>query len=163
MKRRRRLLGKAAACAALAACLAGAAGAAFAASNSSPSAYSDLMNVKESKTVSTTNPYGYAQDVWFPLNTEHELMFNFSYNEAYRSANWFDTYKYGGGNPVAGGSYASSDTQLPKPASKFNLIEQVAFDPNGTGHKDHVAFVGYAVEGSNAKKLHIWVYDSVHN
>ena len=121
------------------------------------------------------DPYGYGYGVPFLLSEESELMLMYT-------AEWgkttvfqsYDTLKSQDGNTgsVTGsfkkvtnlnssnGKYNSkpSDQSEPSP-NTLSFTKTVAFDPTGSGRKDHVALVGVWKN----KRVYIMVYDSINN
>ena len=126
------------------------AGGAKAASNQQ---FDALINMDNKKPVdfdpnSTENPYGYPKDQPFLLNAENELMLYHNKN-GFHQINVYDQWQGGqgkdfkldlNGNGEQGGF---KDRPVHKSAKSYAFAEGVAFDPNGTGRKDHVAYVGY--------------------
>lgn len=112
----------------------------------------DLERVQPSGFSSTTNPYGYDVGMPFLMVEQNELMYLNVWGNQVRQASYFDmgtesslptfARKKGGAN----GTF-SVDT--------YALMEAVAFDPTGSGRKDHVAFVGI----SN-KRGYLWVINT---
>ncbi|MDO4502334.1 MAG: fibronectin type III domain-containing protein [Coriobacteriia bacterium] len=89
-------------------------------------------------------------------------MISYSTDNVQRANTWMDNYKHNG-TPNTEGAWESRG-EIASYTGKFTRIEQVAFDPNGTGRKDHVAYVAFCYEdGDNNRKLFAWVYDAKAN
>ena len=110
---------------------------------------------------STENPYGYAVDQPFLMNEMAELgIYGINNNGNYSSFLWYDgwggendTIPNGFGQSAVNGSfdqYAYYDDGF----KKLSFVEAVAFDPNGTGRKDHIAYIGFD-SGSEKIVLHV--------
>ena len=112
----------------------------------------NLENVQPSGYTTTTNPYGYDVGMPFLMVEQNELMYLNVWGNQVRQASYFDM---------------GTESSLPTFARKKSgangtfsvdtnaLMEAVAFDPTGSGRKDHVAFVGI----SN-KRGYLWVIDT---
>ena len=114
----------------------------------------------------STNPYT-NDNQKFLLAENNELMLYKSWNVNKDSKNkWIsmaDNYSNGksmklakdSATDKAGWNSVIGDTSATSPS--LNYQDSVAFDPSGTGRKDHVAFVGWR-SGHN----YLWVYDTVN-
>ena len=112
----------------------------------------NLENVQPSGYTTTTNPYGYDVGMPFLMVEQNELMYLNVWGNRVHQASYFDM---------------GTESSLPTFARKksgangtffldtYALMEAVAFDPTGSGRKDHVAFVGI----SN-KRGYLWVIDT---
>lgn len=124
----------------------------------------------------TTNPYNNGKQK-FLLAENNELTVYKSWDvgsdEIARKNMWvstFDNYTPGGSMKLMAGDndadaqnkggWKSVTADTSANATKFNYLDAVAFDPNGTGRKDHVAYVGYYQKGSS-KGNYLLVYDTV--
>lgn len=110
---------------------------------------------------STENPYGYAVDQPFLMNEMSELgIYAVNNNGNYTSFVWYDGWdgesdsipSAFGRDGVNGsfdeyGYYDSGFREL-------SFVEAVAFDPSGSGRKDHIAYIGFDT-GSNEIVLHV--------
>lgn len=116
----------------------------------------------------TTNPYtNDTQKFLLAENNELTVYKSWDVNDSSSNKNqWistFDNYTSGGSMKLmsdnadtkAGWEKVSADTSASAP--RLNYMDCVAFDPDGTGRKDHVAYVGY-LNGKN----YIYVYDTVN-
>ncbi|MCR4633122.1 MAG: fibronectin type III domain-containing protein [Erysipelotrichaceae bacterium] len=124
--------------------------------------YEDIMKMADNPPAdwySTKDPYGYGLDNMFFLNQQQELL----------------VYRYSGKSGHTINSYdrlAAENTGYPLDGAKspveygvdqthaMSYVQSVAFDPTGSGRKDHIAFIGvYADEFKNDKtKAHVYVY-----
>ena len=135
-----------------------------------PKNYSDDM----------ANPYGYDKGQKFLLNEETELLLYYSFgsNNNTKPENtetkWFDSFqpfikdsntdlrKNNASSFKTEGSYDGGGINT----QAFGYVAAVGFDPNGTGRKDHVAYVGYengqqTIDGTNNYKGYVlWVQDT---
>ncbi len=136
------------------------------ASNDSPTFSSDAANSLMKDTVpsgcdKTTNPYGYGVDKPFAMVEQSELMYFETYTNhtagkiadvgTASSLQSFVSKK----NTASDGSLTSMDVSALK---NFVLVQSAAFDPNGSGRRDHVAYVGL---NRSDKKVYAFVYDAV--
>ena len=130
-----------------------------------PQKYSDDM----------ANPYGYAKGQKFLMAEQSELWLYYSLDwnahKDQKYTKWFDNFQ-----PFDGRSNTSlsNDNQstfdqegnFSGATQAFNYVAAVGFDPNGTGRKDHVAYVGYenglqTVEGTEKYIGYVlWVMDT---
>ena len=105
---------------------------------------------------SEENPYGQPKDQPFLLNTESELMvYRNKDNGNDVDLGWYDTrvdsalYLEVNGNTngfKSAGLYGSS---APNVLKELYHVESVAFDPTGSGRKDHVAYIGHDANGED--------------
>lgn len=119
-----------------------------------PSGYSETM----------ANPYGYAQGQSFMLSEQNELLLYYTFNATdqpqHKYTAWYDHYEKGRGtslrdNKDGFGSYGMySDTKA------YAYVAAVAFNPNGTGRNDHVAYLGY--ENTGDKGFYLWVMNTAN-
>lgn len=124
----------------------------------------------------TTNPYNNGKQK-FLLAENNELTVYKSWDvgsdEIARKNMWvstFDNYTPGGSMKLMAGDndadaqnkggWKSVTADTSANVTKLNYLDAVAFDPNGTGRKDHVAYVGYYQKGSS-KGNYLLVYDTV--
>lgn len=121
-----------------------------------PDGYSDDM----------ANPYGKALGENFLLSEQNELLLYYSFdtngNKKNQHANWYKTFTPGGGTSLTkNNGFAASDAYPDTKA--YNYVQAVGFDPNGSGRKDHVAYLGYERTGNSSDKGYyvLWVVDAV--
>ncbi len=106
---------------------------------------------------STENPYGQLLNQPFLLNAESELMvYRNKDNGNTVDLGWYDTRVDSGlnlgvdGKDANGfestGIYGSSAVNVLK---ELYHVESVAFDPTGSGRKDHVAYIGHDASGED--------------
>lgn len=122
---------------------------------------------------SDENPYGQLEGQPFLLNTESELMvYRNRSNRNDVDLGWYDTRVDSGLNLGLDGkdSNGFESTGLYGSSAVDELkwlyhVESVAFDPTGSGRKDHVAYIGHDVnEGSrNDDEIVIVVVDTTQN
>lgn len=102
----------------------------------------------------TENPYGYAVDQPFLMNEMSELAIYGIYSNGNQgSFVWYDdwdgehdTIPGGFGTGGVNGSFANAEAYGNKGDASMKelaFVEMVAFDPNGTGRRDHIAYIGY--------------------
>ena len=131
----------------------------------------------------TTNPYGYGVDVPFLLSEQNELMLYSTYDVEYGDdkrtwTTWYDNFKPGDINSdnISAGTMeltVNSEYKSDRNAKGgfdytnsfadtkgYSYVKAVAFDPKGTGRKDHVAYVGYS---PGTRQVVTWVLDTVNN
>lgn len=135
--------------------------------NSQDNTYDKIMNPGEPEGYDETdkvNPYS-NDNQKFLLVEQNELMINMSWNiDEDKDNNWItmaDTYENGGSmelassnaNDKAGWQSVTGIEESKTPV--LNYQNGIAFDPNGTGRKDHVAYVGWK-DNHN----YLWVYDT---
>lgn len=125
----------------------------------------------------TLHPYGNAKERDFLMAEESELYLMQSWDCQYlpdktKSANsmqYYDTFKDITGTSIGGNlldiestaKYASTGTNYPNP---YSYMETVAFDPTGTGRRDHIAFVCYRGDnqlGVESRGIYVWVMNTV--
>lgn len=111
---------------------------------------------------STVNPYT-NDNQKFLLVEQNELMVNMSWNKDNHWITMADTYSEGKSMKLAAGSASDkagweSVYGNENPSTPFLSYQNgIAFDPNGTGRKDHVAYVGWKGDHN-----YLWVYDTVN-
>ncbi|HJA29820.1 MAG TPA: fibronectin type III domain-containing protein [Candidatus Olsenella pullicola] len=116
---------------------------------------------------SEENPYGQPKNQPFLLNTESELMvYRNKENGHDVDLGWYDTRVDSGlylelnGNKngfESAGLYGSSAVDVLK---ELYHVESVAFDPTGSGRKDHVAYIGHAATSEHDGEIVIVVVDT---
>ena len=100
----------------------------------------------------TENPYGYGVDQPFLMNEMSELgIYGINDNGNYNSFLWYDdwdgekdTIPNNFGTSQVNGSF-DNYAQYPE-MKKLAFVEMIAFDPTGSGRKDHIAYIGYQHE-----------------
>ena len=112
----------------------------------------DLERVQPSGFSSTTNPYGYDVGMPFLMVEQNELMYLNVWGNQVRQASYFDMGTESSLPTFARKKSGANGTFF---VDTYALMEAVAFDPTGSGRKDHVAFVGI----SN-KRGYLWVIDT---
>ncbi len=136
------------------------------ASDDSPTFSSDAANSLMKNTVpsgydKTTNPYGYGVDKPFAMVEQSELMYLETYTNhtAGKIADVGTTSDLQSfvskNNTASNGSLTSMDVSA---LNNFVLVQSTAFDPTGSGRRDHVAYVGL---NRSDKNVYIFVYDAV--
>ena len=114
------------------------------------------------------NPYGTPIGEKFLLSEQNELLLYYAFdtdkNRKNQHSAWFDTF-----NPGSSPDLTKSDTGFDSQGTyentqAYSYVQAVGFDPQGTGRKDHVAYVGYERTGaSNDKGYYVlWVMDTVN-
>ena len=112
----------------------------------------NLENVQPSGYTTTTNPYGYDVGIPFLMVEQNELMYLNVWGNQVRQASYFDM---GTESSLPTFARKKSGANGTFSVDTYALMEAVAFDPTGSGRKDHVAFVGI----SN-KRGYLWVIDT---
>ena len=112
----------------------------------------NLENVQPSGYTTTTNPYGYDVGMPFLMVEQNELMYLNVWGNQVRQASYFDMGTESSLPTFARKKSGANGTFF---VDTYALMEAVAFDPTGSGRKDHVAFVGI----SN-KRGYLWVIDT---
>ena len=112
----------------------------------------NLENVQPSGYTTTTNPYGYDVGMPFLMVEQNELMYLNVWGNQVRQASYFDMGTESSLPTFARNKSGANGTFS---VDTYALMEAVAFDPTGSGRKDHVAFVGI----SN-KRGYLWVIDT---
>lgn len=110
---------------------------------------------------STENPYGYKLNEPFLLNPISELLLyktydlNDSSKEHRSTTSYDDAIKNNAFNP-------NKQTSLDN-TKDYLYVEAVAFDPTGSGRKDHVAYIGlnYIDIDPEYSTISVWVQDTV--
>lgn len=109
-----------------------------------PDAYNRIMKMADkapSDWSQEKDPYGYGLDNMFFLNSQQELMV-YQYNGHYdKTIESYDTLKAQNEDdyPLAGVKPKSYD--IPKNYT-LSYAKTIAFDPSGSGRKDHIAVIG---------------------
>lgn len=134
----------------------------------SPTFSSDAANSLMKNTVpagydKTTNPYGYDVDHPFAMVEQNELI----YFETYTGRTTGKIADVGTANSLQSfisNSNTASDSSLPNVGisafSNYAYMQAVAFDPYGTGRRDHIVYVGL---NRGDRKVYAHVYDAVNN
>ncbi len=134
----------------------------------SPTFSSDAANSLMKNTVpagydKTTNPYGYDVDHPFAMVEQNELI----YFETYTGRTTGKIADVGTANSLQSfisNSNTASDRSLPNvdisAFSNYAYMQAVAFDPYGTGRRDHIVYVGL---NRGDRKVYAHVYDAVNN
>lgn len=134
----------------------------------SPTFSSDAANSLMKNTVpagydKTTNPYGYDVDRPFAMVEQNELI----YFETYTGRTTGKIADVGTANSLQSfisNSNTASDSSLPNvdisAFSNYAYMQAVAFDPYGTGRRDHIVYVGL---NRGDRKVYAHVYDAVNN
>ena len=112
----------------------------------------NLENVQPSGYTTTTNPYGYDVGMPFLMVEQNEMMYLNVWGNKVRQASYFDM---GTESSLPTFARKKSGANGTFSVDTYALMEAVAFDPTGSGRKDHVAFVGI----SN-KRGYLWVIDT---
>ena len=112
----------------------------------------NLENVQPSGYTTTTNPYGYDVGMPFLMVEQNELMYLNVWDNKVHQASYFDM---GTESSLPTFARKKSGANGTFSVDTYALMEAVAFDPTGSGRKDHVAFVGI----SN-KRGYLWVIDT---
>ncbi len=134
-----------------------------------------LDGVQPSGFSTTTNPYGYGVGMPFLLSEQSEIMLFRSYNQ---QKNEMKNIQYFNGssnsqfksyvnkqkaafpdddnlkNIITDGGYPMPDL------GTWSMVQAVAFDPNNTGRKDHIAFIGFCLE---KKAAYSWIVNAKTN
>jgi hypothetical protein len=121
----------------------------------------------------TLHPYGNVKERGFLMSEESELYLMQSWNVDkypdkslyHNSIYWYDTFQditgKNGGNLLdindKRTKYADCGENSPM---AYAYLESVAFDPTGTGRKDHIAFVGFRGENQGDDKIVVWVLNT---
>ena len=112
----------------------------------------NLENVQPSGYTTTNNPYGYDVGMPFLMVEQNELMYLNVWGNRVHQASYFDM---GTESSLPTFARKKSGANGTFSVDTYALMEAVAFDPTGSGRKDHVAFVGI----SN-KRGYLWVIDT---
>ncbi len=117
------------------------------------------------------NPYGYAENQSFMMAPQNELLLLRSHDDGNTKNKWYSGFKVGsvGSNNISSAlMHRLDESNSPyKESGNFSSLKSyaftaaVAFDPFGTGRKDHVAYVGYdhdTVNKDTGKQGRIVVY-----
>ena len=121
-----------------------------------PSGYSDTM----------MNPYGYGQGQRFLLSEQNELLLYYTFdtdkNPQHRYTAWYDSYEKGKGTSLRDKRDGFGSFGMYDGTQAYAYVEAVGFDPNGTGRRDHVAYVGYENGSTGGEKGYVlWVLNTV--
>lgn len=111
----------------------------------------------------TENPYGYGVDQPFLMNEMSELgIYGINSNGNYNSFLWYDdwdgendTIPNNFGKDAVNGSFSKYGYY--QNMKKLAFVEMIAFDPTGSGRKDHIAYIGYQHEDD---KMYVVVQDA---
>ena len=127
-----------------------------------PNKYSDDM----------ANPYGYGKGQKFLMAEQSELLLyytlDYNANKNQKYTKWFDNFQpfnRDSNMSLTKDNHSFDDEGSYSNTEAFNYVAAVGFDPNGTGRKDHVAYVGYEnglqnVEGTKYKGYVLWIMDT---
>ena len=137
---------------------------ALTASAAGSSQFDSILNMgqpSEYDPSSTENPYGYAVDQPFLMNEMSELgIYAVNNNGNYTSFVWYDGWDGESdsipsafGQDGVNGSFDEYE-YYNSGFRKLSFVETVAFDPSGSGRKDHIAYIGFDT-GSNKIVLHV--------
>lgn len=121
------------------------------------------------------NPYGYGKGQKFLMAEQSELLLYYTYdpdsNSSQKHTKWFDNfqpYLKDSNTSLAKDNASSFDDEGSYSDTKaYGYVAAVGFDPNGTGRRDHVAYLGYEngrypVEGTSGYKGYVlWVMNTV--
>ncbi len=113
---------------------------------------------------SDRDPYGHGMEVPFYLNQQQELLMLRSNGvSGGNKMTSFDTFKSGNTGYPFNEAKHTWDKKIDGHYT-LSFVRSVAFDPTGSGRKDHVAYLGvYASETNNPKKyppfVQMWVMD----
>ncbi|MBO4505772.1 MAG: fibronectin type III domain-containing protein, partial [Lachnospiraceae bacterium] len=109
-----------------------------------------------------TDPYGYAVDEPFYLTRQHELLVYSSsamYNKPMMTMSVFDNLAPENSGVFLDLTKLSSNLRNID-AAKLNYVQLKAFDPTGSGRKDHLALIGVKNNGKNGSNdLYVYVCD----
>ncbi|MCR5429372.1 MAG: hypothetical protein K6F16_10295 [Lachnospiraceae bacterium] len=110
-----------------------------------------------------TDPYGYALDEPFYLTRQHELLVYKSsamYNSPMMNVDIYDTLKKEDTGDFLRNVRNGITHFLNVKAAKLNYVQLKAFDPTGSGRKDHLALIGVKNNGKNGSNdLYVYVCD----
>ena len=119
------------------------------------------------------NPYGYDKGQKFLLSEQNELLFYYTFDTGNNAGNktgnrhtaWYNRYAHGGSatlrddnkGTVQGGfsefgEYATTDA--------YSYVAATAFDPTGSGRRDHVAYVGYENVKDRGQGYYVWILNT---
>ena len=121
-----------------------------------PEGYSDDME----------NPYGKPVGESFLLTEQNELLlyysFNTNSNTRNRYASWYDNFTVGNHTNLTSKSTGFETSGSYDGTKAYNYVQAIGFDPNGSGRKDHIAYLGYERTGNNKDKGYfvLWVVNA---
>ena len=127
-----------------------------------PDVYNALMSMADnppSDWASTKDPYGYGLDNMFFMNSQQELLL-YQYNgHADKTIESYDTLKAQNEDLYPLDGVKPRSYAIPKDHT-LSYAKTVAFDPTGSGRKDHIAVIGvYSSKfGDPDTPPHIYVY-----
>lgn len=151
-----------------AASAAGAAGAAASSSSSADDRFASIIEpgVPSGYSDDIANPYGKPIGEKFLLSEQNELLLYYSFdtnkNTKNQHANWFDTFNQGSSPSLTESNTGFKDSGTYDNTQAYNYVQAIGFDPNGTGRKDHVAYLGYQRTGDKNDKGYyvLWVVNT---
>ena len=110
---------------------------------------------------STENPYGYKLNEPFLLNPISELLLYKTYDLDSDSKKHMSTTSYD--DAIINNAFNSGNTENLGGTKDYLYVEAVAFDPTGSGRKDHVAYIGldYDDFDPDYSTISVWVQDTV--
>ncbi len=109
----------------------------------------------------TKDPYGYGEGNMFYLNQQQELLvYRYHGHEDQEIWSYDNLEKKNTGYPLSGVKNKDKDKYDVDKLYTLSHARTVAFDPTGSGRKDHIAVIGvYADDFKNDKtKAHIYLY-----
>ncbi len=121
-----------------------------------PSGYSDTM----------ANPYGYPQGQKFLFSEQNELLLYYTFDTQskpeHKYTAWYDDYEKGKGTSLRDNKDGFGSYGMYSNTRAYAYVDAVGFDPNGTGRRDHVAYVGYENGKTGGEKgYYLWVMNTV--
>ena len=127
-----------------------------------PEIYTYLTNMADnppSDWNQTKDPYGYGLNNTFFLNSQQELLAYRYYGHNDQKIYSYDTLAAKNEGYALDGVKSTKEYSIPK-AYTLSHARTVAFDPTGSGRKDHIAVIGiYSDDFKNDKTIaHIYVY-----
>jgi len=110
---------------------------------------------------STENPYGYKLNEPFLLNPISELLLYKTYDLDSDSKKHMSTTSYD--DAIKNNAFNANNTTSLGNTKDYLYVEAVAFDPTGSGRKDHVAYIGldYDDFDPDYSIIKVWVQDTV--
>lgn len=110
---------------------------------------------------STENPYGYKLNEPFLLNPISELLLYKTYDLDSDSKKHMSTTSYD--DAIKNNAFNANNTTSLGNTKDYLYVEAVAFDPTGSGRKDHVAYIGldYNYIDPDYSTIKVWVQDTV--
>ncbi|MGI6752615.1 MAG: S-layer homology domain-containing protein [Anaerovoracaceae bacterium] len=110
---------------------------------------------------STENPYGYKLGEPFLLNAISELLIYKTYDlnnssKVHKSSTSYD-------DAIKSNAFSSSNPTNLSGTKEYLYVEAVAFDPAGSGRKDHVAYIGLKYNSTSPiySYIMVWVQNTV--